>query len=106
MSINKLSLYDVEGQTIRDDDTCKIISNEIFTKITLYKDKKITHDSYDRTYLFYFIDGLGILECDSKTLKARSNDIIFVVNETAPMRIINIGDTNLHYIIIKDYVIQ
>jgi mannose-6-phosphate isomerase-like protein (cupin superfamily) len=105
--IMKYNLFDIGGEIIRNDDVCIIrenneLNNVWLNSILLYNEKATKLMSFlDQDCVYVFVDGKGILEVEKEIIYVNRNDIV-LVPQNSLHRVINIGDTHLRFLVMKE----
>ncbi len=104
----KYNLFDIGGEVIKQDENIlikenKAINNVIIQSVTLRTNKSTKKlRFYNQDSIYFFIDGKGVFELENEVLFVHNQDFI-LVNRDAYHRVINTGDINLRYLIMKEF---
>lgn len=107
----KYNLFDIGGEVVKQNDTLlikenKSINNVVIQSIVLYTNKNTKKLCFhNQDCIYFFIDGKGVFELGNDILYVRNHDFV-LVNRDISHRVINTGDINLRYLILKEFPVK
>lgn len=103
----KLSICDVEGEIVKDNETYLLKDNKTLKNLVLsstdLKPNKSTrgHKHEGQEEVYYFISGVGTMELDDKTIDVSSGDIV-LIEDGVFHRVHNTSDKHLYFVCVFD----